>query len=621
MINKKYETFEELVIYKNIHLIQTSIHIFIVSKMLYGTQKQYEDLNFIESITPIIKSYRSSLFRGSNNDVYMDLLLNIETNVTDDVSIATFKDNFTINLSLDIDNDNINLRILNIDVGDNIREYSKGESLKNNLIPYIYKDNYEMEAELFLSKYYPEALVDPIPINIKSIINNIGLKLEYAILEPNIRGMIAFRDKYIYKTDYMSEGSLIKEFKVQKGTIIINERLMVERGLGAHNNSLIHECLHWYLHKNYMELKILMNDASPDWVSYRNNNDNNNNDLVHLENQVKQITPLILMPKESSIAKFEQLISKYKDDVGIDDPVVVYKASLREFARYFNVSLKSAEIRLKNLGYTDNLYSKNLLYEKKYKEIRFISNWDYEQLIYSNKTINYLVEKQILKYIDGFVILNKKPYVEKTKEGYKITKYGFKNIRECTIAFDVTRNRNLGFRKSDKNSYAMLYHETSETYAKITVNKNQLDILLKQIKNSNDVKQKKEFFKDFRYDEINLTFSEYLHVLMDRHNKSINQLVISSGLSVSIIKKYRSMSETSYTVETTLAICAGLKAYPYESINLLSLMGWNYEELLFKNAKIPEKHKHYYYLITNEYDSGIDKWNEYLVKNGFKALN
>jgi len=626
MDERKYSSLEEIILYKNIRLIQTALHFFIVTKKLYGSEEDYNNPMFLQNISPVIKNYKTRLFRGGDSVIFLDLLLTVSTTVTKASSVeSTHTGMFTFNLSCILDHGIKNLRILNLVYGDNLRPYDKKKSLNSNLVPYIYFENYEEEAENFLKKFCPEALIDPFPLPVDDVIRRMGLKKVYAILDDSVRGMISFRKEKVLQTDYYNDGCLSREIDIDAGTVVIGENLLVESGIGPYNNTVIHECLHWYLHRPYQELKIALNNGnsmiiSPSDDEMDNHKDRISDDLYHIENQVRNLAPLILMPRESAISKFEQLISKYKDEYDINSLPIIYKAALKEFASFFNVSLESAKIRLHSMGYSENLYKNQLYYDSNSKQVRFISRWDYEMLIESDRTFSQLIKKKVIVYVDGYVVINVTPYVSENDYGFKITEYGYRNIMDCTLSFNISRSRDIGFRKSHPVAYAMLYHELTTTSKQISINDDYLESILKIMKNTTDKEKQKSFFIDFRLAETNHSYSEYLHIVMDRHKISVNQLVISSKLSESLIKKYRAMTETVYTLEATLAICAGLKLYPYESINLLTLMGWDYEGMVSKGVKILDKFKHYYYLIINEYDSGLDKWNEHLTKKGLREL-
>ncbi|MFH5881791.1 hypothetical protein, partial [Liberiplasma polymorphum] len=626
MEQKRHNNLEEIILYKNIRLIQTALHIFIVKKKLYGSEDEYKDSIFLQNISPIIKSFRANLFRGEKNEVFIDLLLTVATTTRNSIGIETVHEGmFTFRLSCILDQGIKNLRILDLGYGDKLRPFNKKKSLNQDLTPYIYYENYEEEASDFLKSYCPEALLDPIPLPVDDIITKMGLKKVNAILEENVRGMISFKKSKVLQTDYISDGCLAREIEIDAGTVVIGENLLLKSGIGAYNNTLIHECLHWHLHRPYQELQILLNKGtamiiSPSDDEMDNHKERIYKDVFHIENQTRHLTPLVLMPKESSISKFEQLIFKYRDEYDIKSTGIIYKAALKEFAEFFNVSIESARIRLHSLGYTENLYKNTLDYNSDSKNVRFISRWDYERLLESDVKFNMLINKKIVEYIDGYVVINTAPFVIKSEYGQKITNYGLRHIRECTLSFEISKNRNVGFRKSNPAAFALLYHELNASSIQISMNNNQLELILKAYKNTKDKEKKKAFFVDFRFSETKYRFSEYLHIIMERHNISVNQLVISSNLSQSLIKKYRAMTEITYTLEATLAICAGLKLYPYESLNLLSLMGWDYEGLIRRGVKPLDKYNHYYYLITQEYDSGLDKWNEYLSENGIKDL-
>lgn len=626
MEEKKYSSLEEIILYENIRLIQTALHIFITTRRLYGSKEDYDDPVFVHNLSPVVRNFNARLFRGEDSQVLIDLLLTVSTTIKNVYGIETLYNGvFTFNLSCILDHGIKKFRILNLEYGDKLRPFDKKRSLNSILIPYIYYENYEQEAEEFLNKYCPEVLQDPIPLPVDEVVKKMGLKKIYAVLENNIRGIISFRKNSFLQTDYCTDGCLTKEVDVDPGTIVIEENLLFESGIGPHNNTVIHECLHWYLHRAYQELQIALNNGksiivSPSDDEMDNHKEEIRDDLYYIENQVRQLTPLILMPRRSAISKFEQLIAKYKDEYGIKSMQVIYKAATKEFASFFNVSLESAKIRIHSLGYSENLYKNQLEYNTSTKQVRFISNWDFDLLFESNKEFNLLVNKKIVVYIDGYVVINISPYIIENDKGVKLSDFGLRNILDCTLSFKISRNRDIGFRKSHPFAYAMLHHELTTTSKQISINDDYLDQILKVMKNTKDIEKQKSFFRDFRLAEENYSYNEYLHILMERHQSSVNQLVISSRLSESLIKKYRAMTETTYTLEATLAICAGLKLYPYESLNLLSIMGWDYEGMIKKGVKVLDKFKHYYHLIVNEYNSGLIKWNEYLVSKGFREL-
>lgn len=52
------------------------------------------------------------------------------------------------------------------------------DPLDDSLVPIIHKEQLDEEAEKFLKKYYPKALLEPTAINIDELVRNIGLTLK-----------------------------------------------------------------------------------------------------------------------------------------------------------------------------------------------------------------------------------------------------------------------------------------------------------------------------------------------------------------------------------------------------------------------------------------------------------
>lgn len=81
----------------------------------------------------------------------------------------------------------------NVSIND-VRTYSKAKfdaenSLSRFLVPYLYEKNLDAEADRFLEKYYPDALRNTIPVDVKKLLTNMSLEMKYAPLPDNIFGM------------------------------------------------------------------------------------------------------------------------------------------------------------------------------------------------------------------------------------------------------------------------------------------------------------------------------------------------------------------------------------------------------------------------------------------------
>lgn len=600
---------DDIIIYKNAALLNFALTVHILSKSLYGTEEYKNDSNGYLHVTPIIESYRSAYFDGGNYDVDVDLLVNTKTTVNyKNGSNKVFDGRFTFHLLVSVCSTVKSPKILGLVEGDAIRPFDKRKSLSRTLVPYIYRENYEDIATEFLEKYYEQALELPVPVSADEIISKMGFNYELAELSAGDKGMFAFREQLA--NCYNRSERQIASKEIPANTVLVDYRLESEKGIGSVNDTKIHECLHWYLHKRYIELGLILRSGNSIIVSADNPgfvpdiDYNSLEDSKIIEEQCKNIAPLVLMPKGTSIVKFNQLLEEYNNLPYSD----AYELAIRDFASFFGVSKISAKIRLRALGYSEQ----PSIIDKKYLlsvngETRFISKTEYENALCYNEILADLDEKGFIKYIDGYAVINTPDFVEFKNGRPALTAFALKHLYECTLRF----NSNVeGGYHNEFSLNAICLYSTESTLKTITLNETELGRIVELYKNTKNDKYKRSFFKDYRVDESD-KYSEYLITLMERHNISIRNLAKESHVSKSVIDKYRSYTEAAYTVPITLALCAGMHAYPYETFNLLKAMGVDIETSIQKGIAT-ERNKCYHHIITTLYDKGIDAWNEYL---------
>lgn len=602
---------DEYIVKKNIKQLTFGLAMYIFSKRLYGEKERYLDLNFLGCILPVVQTYKASYFSAGQTEVDMDLMLTVRTFIGSPDSDEKYDDYFTYRLKFKIDKGIKGFKIVGLDKGNLMREFSRKSSLKPNLAPYLYDEYKEEVAEDFLKEFCPEALTTPIPLQVENIAAEMGLSVIETALPDSIKGMITFRKGAIPYIDDSSE-------TCDQGTIIVNQNIDRQFNYGTVNNTIVHECIHWWFHRKYMELRMLFNgeDATLVCPSDSEFNESIGEDLYFIESQARTLAPLILMPREASIAKFEELLFNQRMNGGNER--TIYEYSLEKFAEYFGVSYSSAKSRLEKLGYNETLKKGLNIKVKERNSTRFISYWEFCEIPGDSK-IAEMLERRQLVYADGFIVPNFEELVKYGRNNKpELTEYATKHILEFAVPFDV-KWKEPAFADGECN-YLMhsLYCSGSST-REVTISKDAIKLVLKSYKNADQSKSNvKEFFRTFRMDDTDdvttLTFSEYLITLMERHKVSIRELASRADVSKSVIDKYRRYEEAAYTTQITLKLCIGMNAYPYETINLLRLMGTNVE------PPKTNRMKNYHKLITEYYDRDIAFWNDYLVKNGDVAL-
>ena len=145
-----------------------------------------------------------------------------------------------------------------------IHIYNKYQNVKKNnrseyLVPIICKEQLDDVAETFLEKYYPEALVEPRAVPTREVAKRMGLEIQEAHITKNctVFGQIYFSDCEIQCYD--GEAGAYKPLAIKRGTILVDPNVYFMRTVGSMNNTIIHECVHWDLHKKFFELEKLYN--------------------------------------------------------------------------------------------------------------------------------------------------------------------------------------------------------------------------------------------------------------------------------------------------------------------------------------------------------------------------
>lgn len=295
-----------------------------------------------------------------------------------------------------------------MDKGNLMRKFDKKNSLRPNLAPYLYDEYKEDVAEEFLRKYCPEALATPIPLQAENIAAQIGLSILETTLPDNVKGIITFRRGSIYLID---DSSKIYD----QGTIVVNENIDHHFNYVTVNNTIIHKCVHWWLHGKYMELRMLLHgeDTALIYPVDSEFNESIGEDLFFIENQARALAPLILMPRASSVLKFEELPFNQRMNVGNERTVC--ENSLEKFSDYFGVSYSAAKSRLEKLGYNEALKNGINIKVKERNSTRFISYWEFCQIPVDSK-IGQMLERRQLVYADGFIVPNFEELVKYGRE-------------------------------------------------------------------------------------------------------------------------------------------------------------------------------------------------------------
>ncbi len=490
--------------------------------------------------------------------------------------------------------------------------------LSDALVPYMWADELDSVAYEFLKKNYPEALKEPMAIEPIELASKMGLTVEVRDItkDMSIFGQIYFQDSQAELYD--SETDEMTAIDVKAGTIFVDPKAYFLRNLGAVNNTIVHECVHWDKHRKAFELERLYNENATkikcQVVGGMKNGDRDSKDWM--EWQANSLAPRIQMPLASFKTKAFQVIKEFQRELGTSEIIDVIQPVIEELSVFFCVSRLAAKIRMIDSGYEeavgaflfiDGRYVKPHTFKKgilQRNQTFSISAVDAAIQSITNPEIkegNYI-------YVDSHFVLNHPKYVEKNLLGETtLTRYALTHMDECCLIFDLEiksegvkekyytecfLNRDEGssleFNVSYKNGYQ---HSTAEKQQNL-IKEHVLDENRMLKKLPVDYLACLEMVKEWR----GLTYKE----LEDKtliHERTIRGLV--SGERGSI--------------ETLVAMCLALKL-PYK-ISKHIIDNSPYSLKLHD-----DNHMWYEFVLTHMYPSSMNEIRDFLISQGANPL-
>lgn len=220
----------------------------------------------------------------------------------------------------------------------------------DTFVPIIYAHDYDDYAAAFLSHYgYNEWIDTPKAVPICEIAQKkMELNICLARLSKSgdeISGLIALADGIVDVYDDTTEQYI--GISAKKGDVLLEASCI---NPGRQNNSLAHECVHWWLHRLYFTNRSGGGDA----IAFRcpttqmNNLSENPTDQEWMERQARGICGRILMPKAATIKRTEELLAEQGLAVEFAKEEH-YLAMAESLASTFRVSREAALVRLSQL--------------------------------------------------------------------------------------------------------------------------------------------------------------------------------------------------------------------------------------------------------------------------------
>ena len=591
-----------------------------VSKRFYFKNKKYLDIkakniehitsSFVDSID--ISSFYISDIEKNNIIIHLNVMLSIV--VKGKRGIGKFIDfdeeiiyrYIVITINVNPFKFKETFKIINVTRIDEKKDFKIIGSASKRIVPYMKSEDLDYYAEKFLKEMYSEALIKPMQIPVLEIARKLGLTIENKKLMDESFGKIYFIDD-------LEDGISAK-------TILIDEEKVLDDLCGNKRNTIVHECVHWYFHRNYFAIQQLLNPMLTfikcNGIDKMIQDDILLNDDYHfMEWQANNLAPRILMPSKMLKVKYDEIylinIQKYKGK--LHD---IYYETLKEIALFFGVSTTLAKIRLIEIGITEYIginENENDSYIVKNQKMDInetyrVSFLDVVLAKIKNRLLNDALNNERMVYIDGFLVINSKEYIEIINGKRTLKKEALENIENCCLRF----KRISGKKDSSRELYALYWLSRKKKRTAIESN-NEFEeseenkAILKRSKNYCD------FYKDLEDDELlikkmgNKSFYSAFRVLFDELEiVKFRKCARLCGTTANTIIKYYDGNGEPPNYKMVLAICAGLCLRPNVAFHLLSTIGIN----LQTSSRMEDKL--YCDLVLFCYEEGLENWNKHI---------
>ncbi|NMC34256.1 MAG: hypothetical protein GYA36_17645 [Veillonellaceae bacterium] len=509
--------------------------------------------------------------------------------------------------------------------------FDKNTSLSKYLVPYLYAEDIEKEAEKFLNKYCRQALKEPMPIPLDELMFNMGLELYEAPLPDNIFGKTYFAEATV---DVFNEDYEVVSQTIDPGTILLNPNIFFMRNIGSRNNTVVHECVHWDRHDKFFELQKLLNSdirsLTCEVTEHVGQKDTGlEGALQWIEWQANALTPRILLPANTTRKKLNEILLRLHIENPERTESDIMEEAIQELADFFAVSRFAAKLRAIELGFSQAQGVWNYVSGKYLPSFSFKATALKKDESYIIDTRNACFEacfdddaKAVLSkgdfiYVDFMFCINDEKYVMETDDGgCTLTSYARQHVDECCLKFKQKFKVNSAHGDAFYTQCSLCKDVNAAAYCECSYIDDE---------DNQDVEKRAAELKKLREEGIRImkilrdlpmSFSGTLDAHMNRLKKEDGkkmtnlELSLRTGLSDRYIQDLRK-EEKNASYETVCAICIGLHLHPKFSNDLIRKSRNDY----------PLNEEGYFgqFLIEHHYMETLDLCNEKLMEMGYKT--
>ncbi|HEN2431600.1 TPA: ImmA/IrrE family metallo-endopeptidase [Streptococcus agalactiae] len=517
-----------------------------------------------------------------------------------------------------------NFRIYNTEFKSDQYKKSRNLKLSKDWVPYIRKKDFDAIAEKFLRKYYPQALTQPTPVPVETIVSEMGLSIhqEKLTIDNSVFGKMVFKDTDV---EVIEDEQLVSEH-FNKGSILVDKDVVFKRNVGSYNNTVIHECVHWELHKVFHEVKMVLDKDHSQVSSWTEENLADSSmwtSLDWMEWQANGIAPRILMPKVQTRIKIRELfqtLTLVNPDISRSELV---QEVVDNLATFFEVSRQAAKIRMIDLGfkeangvynYLDDRYMHNFAFEleafDKGSSYTITSNDLCFEYCF-NESFRQIIDRNKFIYVDNHLCLKDKKFIHMTKDGPIMTDYAYEHMDECCLIFKVKSKNFTSISNETYYDYVLNRGVTKESEIKADfVDILQNPSLMDQLPPLDMMKLGKKISELLK--ELPFEFSGTLRSHRKRKNCTQPFLAKLVGITERTLRDYETLEDNLPRLELTLSFCFALKLRPELSDDMIKKAG--------HQLTISPPHQVYKMLLSTSYYKPLGEINSILQAAEMKTL-
>lgn len=626
-MSKTYESFEEYIVENYKDSIRDALLACFKKNAIYADADSYADpekyglkIRLIWQLVQI-KHFKAPDYM-LDFDMQIQALVEVDELVGGELQTNTFEDRYTLTMSAELQKGLHNLKIEKIQSGIHMREFDHDNSLTEFLTPYMNKDDYKKYAEEFLRLYYPEALEKPCYVKPPVVFDRMGLSVCFAELEKTVNGQILFADQVIERYNFTSHQ--YEKVLAPAGTIMLDIGLLAKEKFGMLNNAALHECVHWWLHRKYFELQMLLNPNDPSSAVFVDEmkvpNEKKFRNKYFMELQARSISPMIMMPEDNTRAIYESILTKLESRKSYHSKKKTYFYAMYKCANFFGASASCARIRLENLGYTEFEFVKKLESSAKLKPFKTSAHLEHGQsyLVDFDEAVKAFNKNPIYAeamahgryvYVDGLFVLNCDKYIKRFKNGrIVLTNEAYEDVSKCCLLFDTeAESVTVEFDPAKFNMVTFCSGGATNSYKRSVSIKEEANEKVAKLKRFGVIqKQELEEVSDF-IEKMNAynSFHEKLDCLLGddclgcRSDRGIASKCGTTGKTITSFRNGKSKPSE----KQLLAICSGLKLHPQLSRYLFTAARYN----IYDTNEEP--YPYYVVLLHTCYTYGLETWN------------